>query len=215
VTDGGYAVPSGGAEAETVIEKSRFIAYAGYAETEEDAAAVLKRLRREHPSASHICYAYRLCPDGGVRSSDGGEPPGTAGVPILEALRGQKLFNAVAAVTRYFGGVKLGTGGLARAYTESALKAMRLCAVKTVYPSALFRLNAPYAGASALLACVRKYGEPTEIRYGGGVEIDGACPESRYAEFCEKIRELTNGKLIPETAGRAAYAFRGGDKEAF
>ena len=108
-------------ESEKVIEKSRFLTYSTHVESEEEAKAFLAEIRKAHSLATHVCYAYIADKIGNLqRFSDDGEPQGTAGVPILEVLKAKKLFETAVAVVRYFGGIKLGAGGLVRAYSSSA-----------------------------------------------------------------------------------------------
>lgn len=105
---------------EQTIEKSRFIAYSAHVEGEEEARSFLDRVRKQHPLATHVCYAFIADKTGNLqRFSDDGEPSGTAGLPMLEVLKKQKLFEVCVAVVRYFGGIKLGAGGLVRAYSSS------------------------------------------------------------------------------------------------
>ena len=107
--------------AEKIIERSRFLTYAAHTAGEEEARAFLTRVRSEHPLATHVCYAFVADRPGNLmRFSDDGEPQGTAGMPILGVLRARKLFECAVAVVRYFGGVKLGAGGLTRAYSGCA-----------------------------------------------------------------------------------------------
>ena len=112
---------SGESFVERIIEKSRFITYVKHVESEEEAKAYLSELHALHPLATHICYAY-VCDKTGnfVRFSDDGEPQGTAGMPILGVIKAKKLFETLVAVVRYFGGIKLGAGGLTRAYSGCA-----------------------------------------------------------------------------------------------
>ena len=106
---------------EKVIEKSRFISYVKHVESEEEAKAYLNELHALHPLATHICYAYIADKTGNfIRFSDDGEPQGTAGMPILGVIKAKKLFETLVAVVRYFGGIKLGAGGLTRAYAGCA-----------------------------------------------------------------------------------------------
>lgn len=107
---------------EELIKKSRFIGYIAPCQSERDALLTLNRLHQQHPAASHIVYAYRIqSPDGLIcRFHDAGEPSGTAGKPIFQHLEGKQLINLLVAVVRYFGGVKLGAGGLTRAYGNIA-----------------------------------------------------------------------------------------------
>lgn len=116
-----YLSASGESFVERIIEKSRFITYVKHVESEEEAKAYLSELHALHPLATHICYAY-VCDKTGnfVRFSDDGEPQGTAGMPILGVIKAKKLFETLVAVVRYFGGIKLGAGGLTRAYSGCA-----------------------------------------------------------------------------------------------
>ena len=107
--------------AERTIEKSRFLSYVAHAAGEEEARAFLDRVRREHPLSTHVCWAYIGDRLGNLqRFSDDGEPQGTAGMPILGVLKAKELRETAVAVVRYFGGIKLGAGGLTRAYASLA-----------------------------------------------------------------------------------------------
>lgn len=126
-----YKSVLGEANTERVIEKSRFLTYVSHTEGGEEARAFLARVRGEHPLATHVCWAYIADKIGNEqRFSDDGEPQGTAGMPILGVIRAQKLFETAVAVVRYFGGIKLGAGGLTRAYAGCAsegLSATEIC----------------------------------------------------------------------------------------
>ena len=112
-------------ESETLIEKSRFICHLQKVTTEEEAQVYIKAVKKNHRDATHNCSAYVIGKEGTVqKASDDGEPSGTAGLPMLEVLRKKKIYNTVAVVTRYFGGIKLGAGGLVRAYTNSVAEAL-------------------------------------------------------------------------------------------
>ncbi len=120
-----YITLSGSSREEIVISKSRFIGYAAPCADEQEALAFLQRIREEHKTATHHCYAYIIGENSGImRYSDDGEPGGTAGLPIMDVLRNGSLVNSCVVVVRYFGGVLLGTGGLVRAYTQSARAAV-------------------------------------------------------------------------------------------
>lgn len=114
------------AEAIIVEKKSRFIANVFYVESIDEAEKILESIKKEHYSARHNCYAYRILEENGIieKQSDDGEPSGTAGAPMLNILQKQGLVNVLVIVTRYFGGILLGTGGLVRAYSDSLLKAI-------------------------------------------------------------------------------------------
>lgn len=120
-----YLSVAGEYQCERAIEKSRFITYVQHVESEEEARAYLSGLRALHPLATHICYAYIADKTGNfIRFSDDGEPQGTAGMPILGVIRAKKLFETLVAVVRYFGGIKLGAGGLTRAYANCAAEGL-------------------------------------------------------------------------------------------
>ena len=130
---------------EFIVNKSRFIGYGAPAETEEEALAFLAEIRKKHADATHNCYAYIIGRNMGVmRYSDDGEPGGTAGMPIIEVMKNRGVVNACVVVTRYFGGVLLGAGGLVRAYTQGAVTAIDACGIGVMYPTARYMMDVPY-----------------------------------------------------------------------
>lgn len=131
---------------EFIINKSRFIGYGAPAETEEEALAFLAEIRKKHADATHNCYAYIIGRNMGVmRYSDDGEPGGTAGMPIIEVMKNRGVVNACVVVTRYFGGVLLGAGGLVRAYTQGAVTAIDACGIGVMHPTARYMMDVSYA----------------------------------------------------------------------
>ena len=123
-------------ESEKIIEKSRFLTYSTHVESEEEARAFLSGVRKAHSLATHVCYAFIADKIGNLqRFSDDGEPQGTAGVPILEVLKNKKLFETAVAVVRYFGGVKLGAGGLVRAYSSCAAENLDGAEIRVLTPA--------------------------------------------------------------------------------
>ena len=130
---------------EVIINRSRFIGYASPCETEEEALAFLQAIRTKHKDATHNCYAYVIGRNAGVmRYSDDGEPGGTAGLPMMEVLKAQGVVNCCVVVTRYFGGVLLGAGGLVRAYTQGAVIALKAAQVVVMEPSCQYLCEVPY-----------------------------------------------------------------------
>ena len=130
---------------EVIINKSRFIGYACPCETEEEALAFLQKIRTKHKDATHNCYAYVIGRNAGImRYSDDGEPGGTAGLPMMEVLKAQGLVNCCVVVTRYFGGVLLGAGGLVRAYTQGTVIALKAAQVVTMEPSQRYLCEVAY-----------------------------------------------------------------------
>ena len=130
---------------EVIINKSRFIGYACPCETEEEALAFLNKIRTKHKDATHNCYAYVIGRNAGImRYSDDGEPGGTAGLPMMEVLKAQGVVNCCVVVTRYFGGVLLGAGGLVRAYTQGAVIALKAAQVVIMEPSQRYLCEVAY-----------------------------------------------------------------------
>ena len=130
---------------EVIINKSRFIGYACPCETEEEALAFLQKIRTKHKDATHNCYAYIIGRNAGImRYSDDGEPGGTAGLPMMEVLKAQGVVNCCVVVTRYFGGVLLGAGGLVRAYTQGTVIALKAAQVVVREPSQRYLCEVAY-----------------------------------------------------------------------
>ncbi len=130
---------------EVIINKSRFIGYACPCETEEEALAFLQKIRTKHKDATHNCYAYIIGRNAGImRYSDDGEPGGTAGLPMMEVLKAQGVVNCCVVVTRYFGGVLLGAGGLVRAYTQGTVIALKAAQVVIMEPSQRYLCEVAY-----------------------------------------------------------------------
>ncbi|MBR3503374.1 MAG: YigZ family protein [Clostridia bacterium] len=133
------------ADDEFIVNKSRFIGHGKPVESEEEALAFLREMREAYKDASHNCYAYIIGANMGVmRYSDDGEPGGTAGMPIIEVMKNRGVTNACVVVTRYFGGVLLGVGGLVRAYTQGAAMAVNACGVGVMHPTARYLMDVPY-----------------------------------------------------------------------
>lgn len=131
---------------EFIINKSRFIGYGAPCETEEEALAFLREIREKHKDASHNCYAYIIGLNAGImRYSDDGEPGGTAGMPIIEVMKARGVVNCVVVVTRYFGGVLLGAGGLVRAYAQGSKAALEAAGVAVMERSARQLVEVDYS----------------------------------------------------------------------
>lgn len=133
------------ADDEFIVNKSRFIGYGRPCETEEEALAFLSEIRAKHKDATHNCYAYIIGPNMGImRYSDDGEPGGTAGMPIIEVMKARGVTNCAVVVTRYFGGILLGAGGLVRAYSQGAATAINACGVGVMHPTARYLMEVSY-----------------------------------------------------------------------
>ena len=140
-----------------VIEKSRFLTYAAHTAGEEEARAFLSAVRAQHPLATHVCHAFVADRVGNLmRFSDDGEPQGTAGMPILGVLRARRLFECAVAVVRYFGGIKLGAGGLTRAYSSCAAECLDGAELALWDECTELRVTADYSEVNALTAFSRR-----------------------------------------------------------
>ena len=150
------------AEDEFIVNKSRFIGHACPCETEEEALGFLAEMREKYKDASHNCYAYIIGANMGImRYSDDGEPGGTAGMPIIEVLKARGVTNCCCVVTRYFGGILLGAGGLVRAYTKGAVVALDACGIGVMHPTARYLMDVPYPMLSRMEYFLQS--EPVEI----------------------------------------------------
>ena len=176
------------------IRKSRFIACVEPVADRASAQRRVAELRAEHPDAAHVCWA--LLAGGHSAAVDDGEPSGTAGRPMLEVLRHQQLDGVLATVVRYYGGIKLGAGGLVRAYTDAVAQALQQA--EKVAPVALVQVHCelPYAHESTarhLLA--QAGGELLEVRHAGSVTLIMRLPEAALAGLQEQLLTATRGEL--------------------
>ncbi|NCB30312.1 MAG: YigZ family protein [Clostridia bacterium] len=190
-------------ETELVIQKSRFIGRCFPVESEADALAVLSDIRKKHWDATHNCYAYRIGEHGDcARYSDDGEPGGTAGMPMMEALRNRGLTNVLAVVTRYFGGTLLGAGGLVRAYSKATSEAAYAAGVVEVLPALRFALRVEYGRYGGIEAFVRESAQVEELAFGEDVRILALVEAERAAAFCKEIVERSDGRCNPSPQGQ-------------
>ena len=191
-----YRAPAAESQAEIREKGSRFLAVIGPAADEAAARAALEALARRHPDATHHCWAWRLGSPPRERSSDAGEPAGTAGVPILQVLRGAGLSDVQAVVVRWFGGVKLGKGGLARAYAAAAREAVQGLPVVARVPTARIAVEVPYERVGAVKRLIR----PPEVEleredYGTSARLSLIVHEERLEALREALAELGAGRL--------------------
>lgn len=198
-----YSTIAAGADSELKVQRSRFLASVHPAADETAARARIEATRDKYHDARHVCYAWRLGPppDTVEVRSDAGEPSGSAGEPILNVLRKAELVNVVAIVVRYFGGVKLGTGGLSRAYREAAESATALAPVQEVLLGDTFDLEFPYnlrktihhlLDEHAGRIITEHYGETIQWRIWLGVR--------RIEDFGEALENTTNGRIRIRTS---------------
>jgi uncharacterized YigZ family protein len=186
-----YPSPAGEARAEIRDKGSVFLAILGPAADEEAAKARMAELAREFPDATHHCWAWRLGEPPRERAADAGEPSGTAGVPILQVLRGSGLSDVLAVVVRWYGGTKLGKGGLARAYAAAAREAAAGMPVTTRVPTARLSLRVPYERVGA----VKRLVHPPEVElereeYGEDALLVLVVHEEREKPLREALADL-------------------------
>ena len=166
-------MPAGSAEAELREQGSRFFAFLAPAASREAALAFVEELRRRHPDATHHCFAWRLGWPPAERASDAGEPAGTAGQPILRQLAGANLTDVVGVVVRWFGGTKLGKGGLARAYGGATAAALERLVTREELPARELRLTLPYEQIGAVKKSYGIYAEKAPLEAGGHAGHEG------------------------------------------
>ena len=178
-----------------VIKKSRFIACVESVAGRDEAQARVAQLKAEHPDAAHVCWA--LLAGGQSAANDDGEPGGTAGRPMLEVLRHQALEGVMASVVRYFGGVKLGAGGLVRAYTDAVAQALLTAEKIPLIKQAQLACSVPYA----LEGLVRREVEQAqahllEVAHGSVVSLRFVLPETQAAALMSRLSESGRGQLV-------------------
>ncbi len=179
---------------ELIIKKSRFIGCVQPMSDRASAQAVVEQLRAEHPGAAHVCWA--LLAGGQSAAVDDGEPSGTAGRPMLDVLRHQDLEGVLATVVRYFGGVKLGAGGLVRAYTDSVAQALLKAEKVERQVMAELECTLPYAQEGLLRREVEAAGaELLEVSHGSQVIARLKMPQSVAADFVARLSDLTQGRI--------------------
>lgn len=190
------------ASAEFTEKKSVFIGYACPVKTEEEAVEFIKKIRHKHGDATHNCYAYQLNGGGIARYSDDGEPQGTAGVPILDVIKKSGVDDCCVVVTRYFGGILLGAGGLVRAYAAGAKVALDAAHIVTYESYTEFRVVCDYSAYQKLANELPKYGVITDASdFGGSVTLRLACKKTVFADFSDKLAEMFAGKVVAEHLG--------------
>jgi uncharacterized YigZ family protein len=191
-----YLTVKGYGEHEIVIDKSRFIAHINRAETEEAAIEFIQTVKKKHWNATHNCSAYLIGEHDLIqKANDDGEPSGTAGVPILEVLKKRKLKDTVVVITRYFGGIKLGAGGLIRAYGKSASEGLNATGIVERKLMQVVHIKVDYTWLGKLENELRaSIYEIKEIHYLDAVEFEVFVEEAQVSTFTEWMVEMTNGQ---------------------
>lgn len=187
-----------GGEDEVVEKKSRFIATVAPAETEEEALAFIEAMRKEYWDARHNCFAYVIGDRNELaRCSDDGEPQGTAGKPMLDVLLGEKIHNTVVVVTRYFGGILLGTGGLVRAYSGAVKAGLASSVIITRIQGVKLEIAADYTGLGKIQYILGQRGiRILNSEYTDTVRLEVLLSDEIKEQIKEEITEGTNGQAV-------------------
>lgn len=202
-----YVLLIKGAEAELVEKKSRFIATVRPVASEEEAVAFIEEMKKKYYDARHNCSAFVIGSKGQItRSSDDGEPGGTAGRPMLEVLLGSEIRNVAAVVTRYFGGTLLGTGGLVRAYSGVLKEALAKCETARQHFGVRVRIRTDYnaVGKIQYILSSRQIDIEDSV-YAADVEMTVIAPFEEYDRMCKEIVEATSARAVIEELERLYY----------
>ena len=202
-----YLVPTDFGEDEFYEKKSHFIGRLWPVETEEAALERIQQMKKQHYDATHNCWAY-IIRDGAVRFSDDGEPGGTAGMPMLQVLQREGLYNIVCVVTRYFGGILLGAGGLVRAYTKGAKIAVDAAgkSMKRVW-TALY-IPIPYSYYERVKLEIEAFGGILrDTQFGADIELEVLMPEAQAQPFLDRLTDLSAGTIEGMETGQEYKAF--------
>ncbi len=195
-----YPVPACAIEISEEIKKSRFITLLAPTAGVEAAKAFIQQVKSQHPAARHHCWAFVAGPPNDSQQlgfSDDGEPAGTAGKPILGQLMGSGIGEITAVVVRYYGGIKLGTGGLVRAYGNGVQLALAELSIIEKVPQAEFLLQCDYAQISMIETLLQQVGGSiVQSEYGAAVELRLTLPALGAAEIAQRLYNLSRGSLI-------------------
>jgi uncharacterized YigZ family protein len=193
--------PLTSSDSHLTIKGSRFIGLLRRVQTEAEAKTLIAHTREAHAGASHVAYAYAIGPEKSRLwgQSDDGEPHGTAGRPIMDQLSGSELSNCLVMVIRYFGGTKLGTGGLVRAYGDTAREAIAKTTTRPLVERLGFSLEVAYEHADPSFRLIEELGGSIDDRiFGSSVRITGTLPSAAREEFSRLVGNLTAGRSYPE-----------------
>lgn len=198
----GYCTIEAPAQDEFIERKSRFIGHIAPVRTEEEAVEFLNAVRARHREATHNVYAYILRHNQLSRFSDDGEPQGTAGRPVLEVVQREGLVDVAVVVTRYFGGILLGAGGLTRAYSRSAKDALDASGISVVRPWTQVETDCPYGLFERLkLELLPLQGVEGDHDFGAQITFRALLPQGREEEFAQRLREISAGAMEPRVTG--------------
>ena len=191
-----YKTLSCQAQDEYIVKHSRFIGYAKPVKTEKEAQEFIGEISKKHWDAKHNVYAYSIREGGIKRYSDDGEPQGTAGMPVLNVILQEDITDCVVVVTRYFGGILLGGGGLVRAYTHSAKIGIDAAGIITLSKWTVCKISCDYTFYGKLETFIRDFGGVIEnTDFGENVTLEFRIEKGTEDAFDKKLKDLTNGKI--------------------
>ena len=197
-----YYIPTSDGETEFVEKRSRFIGHVAHVTTEEAARDFIQSMKKRYHDARHNCWCYLIREEGVVRYSDDGEPQGTAGQPMLNVFVKENITDVVCVVTRYFGGILLGAGGLVRAYTRSAKDALDEAGISVVRRWTAFDVPCSYNLFARLQQETEGMsGIVTDTEYGADVTLKVLLPEERAEDYIARIIDITAGTVHPVQTG--------------
>ena len=193
-----YLVPYANAESEFEEKRSRFISHVFLVETETEARARIDEMKKKYYDARHNCWCY-IIRGGAVRYSDDGEPQGTAGQPMLNVFQRENVENVVCIVTRYFGGILLGAGGLTRAYARAAKDALDKAGKARMQPFSVLLLECPYPMFERVKLLIEDHeGRIESSDYGAAVTLSFLLPVGKVEAFSAALTELSGGQMSAE-----------------
>ena len=202
-----YLVPTQYGEDEFVEKKSRFIGRVWPVETDEEALTKIQEMKKQHYDATHNCWAY-VIKDGPMRFSDDGEPGGTAGNPMMQVLQRENIYNVVCMVTRYFGGILLGAGGLVRAYTKGAKIAVDAAGKSMKRVWTVLYVPCPYTYFERAKLEIEAFGGILrKAEFGAEVELEILLAEAQTQPFLDRLTDMTAGTVEGMEIGKEYRAF--------
>lgn len=192
-----FRIPAGDGIDEFTEKRSRFIGYVKYTPTEEEALAFIAEMNEKHKNAGHNVYAYYIRNNNIMRYSDNGEPQGTAGLPVLDVFRKEEVFDFCCVVTRYFGGILLGTGGLVRAYSHAAKIALDAAGIAVMRLWTDGKMTIPYNLFEIVQKALPSLGaKTTDTDYGAEVTLSFLIPTEEFDNLSAKVFDITNGRVL-------------------
>ena len=197
-----YLTLASAADAEYTVNRSRFIAHASPVESAEEANAFIDKIRAAYPDATHNVFAFQVRSPEYARYSDDGEPSGTSGMPVLQVLKGRELTDSIIVVTRYFGGILLGTGGLARAYSHAALLGVEAAGIVKMCLCSAMYCGCPYGFYERVAKLIARHGGVAEdTAFEECVKLTFRLPIEAEQPFLNELTELSAGSVTAVKTG--------------